>query len=108
MAGGLNIVGKIFKAVGPASKQSFRVADDGDHMPGTGQRLTTGQTSDSGRYAWVSANLDSTYTLTLSASEIRGSVSAIPIKAGAWQRVPGSTAVACVAGDVIAWDAREV
>ena len=102
------ISGKTTKKAGAASATPFRVAKDGDQMPGTGQRLTTGQTSDTEVHSWVSANDDSTYTLTVPGGELRGTLTSIPLKAGAWQRIPGATVVLCVDGDICVWDAREV
>lgn len=107
MPGGILINGRQKKSSG-ASNIAFRAARDGDHMPGTGQRVTTGNSSDSGEYAWISANLDSTYSLTVGDSELRGTLTSIPIKAGAWQRIPGVTQVTVVSGDVFCWDAAHV
>jgi len=104
---GITVSGK-HKRGNSASSVPFRAARDGDHMPGTGQRVTAGNSSDSGEYCWISANLDSSYTLTIGDSEIRGTLTAIPIKAGAWQRIPGTTQVAVVTGDVMCWDASHV
>jgi len=105
---GIQISGKQKKADG-AGNIPFRAARDGDHMPGTGQRISgASATSDVGEYAWISANLDSSYTLTVGDSELRGTLTSIPIKAGAWQRIPGVTQVTLVSGDVFCWDAAHV
>ena len=105
---GIAITGKQKKASG-ASNVHFRAARDGDHMPGTGQRVTgAASTSNVGEYAWISANVDSSYSLTVGDSELRGTLTSIPIKAGAWQRIPGVTQVTLVSGDVFCWDAAHV
>lgn len=110
MAGGITVGGRHKRAGGNAGGSvPFRAARDGDHMPGTGQRVTgAGNTSDVGEYAWISANIDSSYDVTVGDSELRGTLTGIPIKAGAWQRIPGVTQVTLVSGDVFCWDAAHV